>query len=106
MHLLDDLAELARLGGEIKQQVFPQRPAAERGQQFFQLFVGRGVGQIAPAIKHVLGKFLPDLFVHRLGARKLVQRRAQFLPPRFVGLFAPGKADDAERGGICLSLNR
>jgi len=29
MKFLDDLAELARLRGEIKQQVFPQRPAAE-----------------------------------------------------------------------------
>ena len=96
MHLLDHLAELAGLSGEIKQQVFPQRLAAERGQHLLQLLVGRGVGEVALAIKQVLREFLPDLVVHRFGARKLVQRRAQFLPPRFVGLFAPRKADDAE----------
>ena len=71
-------AELARLRGEIKQQVFPQRRAAERGQHFFQLFVGRGVGEVALAIKQVCGEFLPDRFVHRFGAGKLVERRAQF----------------------------
>src|SRR5581483_66029 len=41
-------------------------------------------------------KFLPDFFVHRFGARKLVERRPQFLPPRRIGLLTPGKPDDAE----------
>ena len=104
MDLLDDFAELAGLSGQIKQQVFPQRPAAERGQHFFQLFVGRGVGEIALAIKKICRELPPDLFVHRFGAGKLVERGAQFLPPRFVGLFAPRKADDAERRRHLLVL--
>ena len=98
MDLLDDFAKLARLGREIKQQIFPQRAAAERSQHFLQLFVGGGIGKVAPAIKQIFGECVPHRVVHRLGARKLVELLAQFVPPRFIRLVAPGKADDAERG--------
>jgi hypothetical protein len=81
VQLLDDIGELARLRGEIKQKIFPQRSAAERSQFLLQLLIRRRVRQIADAIKNVRGKIFPDLFVHGLGARKLVERRAQFGSP-------------------------
>ena len=96
-NLLDDFAELAGQRGEIKEQVVAAAARCRsESSMFFELSVGRGVGDVALAIKNIVGELVPDLVIHRFGAGKLVERRAQFLAPRVVGFFPARKADDAE----------
>ena len=81
MHLFDDFAKLAGRDREIEKQVVVQSGIAERTQLLLQLCVSRVLGQIADAIKNIFCKLRPDFFIHRFRAGKLVERRAQFLPP-------------------------
>ena len=85
MHLLDNFAELAGQGGQIKQQVLPQRRAAERGQQFFQLFVSRRVGDVALAIKQAWPRtrarpFRPPAWCGKTGRARRAIPRATIRP--------------------------
>ena len=60
--------------------------------------------RVALAVGQIGREFAPHVFIHRLGAGKLVERGAQFVPPRFVGFFPPRETDDAERGRHLLIL--
>ena len=96
MELLDSLSELAGRNSEVKQEVAAQGLAAEAVQLLGQLRIGRGIGQVPLAVEDMLREFLPNDFVHRLGARELVQGRPQLAAPRSVGLLPARKADDAK----------
>ena len=63
MHLFDHLAELAGQSGEIKKKIAAKGFAAEGAELFLQFRVACCVGQVALAIKEVLGKFPPDLVI-------------------------------------------
>ena len=83
------------------------QPGIAKGRELLvELGVGRVVRQVADAVKNIFRERRPDFFIHRFGAGKLVERRAQFCAPRSIRLLASREADDAERRGHLLLLEQ
>src|ERR1043166_3172590 len=95
--MVGDLRKLAWGRGEVEEEMVAQLLAAETGELEPKFFVSLGVGELALAVKQVFGKVLPDGWVDSLGSRVALDACLEFSAPGVIGLFPPGKANDAHR---------
>jgi hypothetical protein len=96
VEMLNHFSKLARQGREIKETVLTQCRIRKSSELFFETLVRCGISQITLTIEKALGKLLPDLIVHRVGAGKLVQGLPELIAPGGIGFLPPSKADNAE----------